>query len=402
MQARKHTQKTSTKTTTGGTPVHSPPNLTSFSDGSLPQRPFCTLTDFSAKLLQHLLREDVAANVCVSPFGVTVALSMAMAGAGEATTAQMVGVMGAMDCNALYRTCEKISAMLNSAEAHTKVYLGSKMYVSREVPLFPEFKETVAETFIDEVGVLDFKTNPNDASFLINSWAEKASPYDAFLLKSTDVSTHTRVVLVSAIYFRGLWGESFVRTTKSKFYVTPTETVPVDMMECCRGAHYCSSKLLPCDALELSYVCRALSLLVLLPDPGTSLDTLASALNCNDLRKLMKELRSVDRVAVWFPKIRLSQAYKLEGALRAMGMKNIFDAANADLSKMSLEKGLCVDSFIHEALFETGEEGLGEGSPVPVPMTTDIVRFRADRPFIFVLLHHFNHAVVFIGAIRKP
>lgn len=84
-------------------------------------RPFCTLTDFSTKLLLHLLRENDGPNVCVSPFGVTVALSMALAGAGEVTSTQMVNVMGAIDANALYRTCEKISSMLNSAESHTKV-----------------------------------------------------------------------------------------------------------------------------------------------------------------------------------------------------------------------------------------------------------------------------------------
>lgn len=74
--------------------------------------------------------------------------------------------------------------------------------------------------------------------------------------------------------------------------------VPVYMMESLRGAHYCSSKQLPCEALELSYVCRALSLLVLLPDVGTSLETLAAALNYAHLRKLMRELKSVTNIAV--------------------------------------------------------------------------------------------------------
>ncbi|KAM7282305.1 serpin B9-like [Ixodes scapularis] len=467
MSPRSATQKTSPPRPTlddGPGGMCSPTTLSSYSDGSLPMRPFCTLTDFSTRLLLHLLRENDGPNVCVSPFGVTVALSMALAGAGEVTSSQMVNVMGAIDANALYRTCEKISSMLNSAESHTKVYLGSKMYVSRDVPIFPEFKETVAEVFIDELGVLDFKSSPSDAAREINSWAEKASFYHVSLdslfsygprfhcvdrpqilladtssntpcwqpfgeriqssrpprlrkdgrveqaterqlpqvVKSSDVSTHTRMVLVSAIYFRGLWGEAFMKATKSQFYVTPTETVPVYMMESLRGAHYCSSKQLPCEALELSYVCRALSLLVLLPDVGTSLETLAAALNYAHLRKLMRELKSVTNIAVWFPRLQLLRTYKLEGALRDMGMQNIFDPSNADLSKMSSDANLCVDSFIHEALFETSEEGLGEASPVPSPIPADIHKFRVDRPFIFVLLHHFNHAVVFVGAVRKP
>ncbi|KAM7289021.1 serpin B9-like [Ixodes scapularis] len=311
MSPRSATQKTSPPRPTlddGPGGICSPTTLSSYSDGSLPMRPFCTLTDFSTRLLLHLLRENDGPNVCVSPFGVTVALSMALAGAGEVTSSQMVNVMGAIDANALYRTCEKISSMLNSAESHTKVYLGSKMYVSRDVPIFPEFKETVAEVFIDELGVLDFKSSPSDAAREINSWAEKASFYHVSLdslfsygprfhcvdrpqilladtssntprwqpfgeriqssrpprlrkdgrveqvdrednpgvivpfsysvrgtklaterqlpqvVKSSDVSTHTRMVLVSAIYFRGLWGEAFMKATKSQFYVTPTET----------------------------------------------------------------------------------------------------------------------------------------------------------------------------------
>lgn len=70
------------------------------------------------------------------------------------------------------------------------------------------------------------------------------------------------------------------------------------MMESLRTAHHCRSQVLPCEALELSYVCRALSMIVLLPEGNTTLGSLATMLNYAHLKKLMKELRSVEKIAV--------------------------------------------------------------------------------------------------------
>lgn len=43
----------------------------------------------------------------------------------------------------------------------------------------------------------------------------------------------TRLVLVNAIYFKGLWANKFDpdNTRKAQFYVSPTENVTVDMMK---------------------------------------------------------------------------------------------------------------------------------------------------------------------------
>ncbi|KAH8027673.1 hypothetical protein HPB51_007223 [Rhipicephalus microplus] len=315
-------------------------------------RPFCTLTDFGLKLVAHALQEGPDNNVCLSPFGVAVALGMAIVGSSDSTTAQVVHAVGAIDSNNLYRTCERILSMLNGAMPKTKVSLGNRLFVSDDIPLLPEFKETLAETFSVDLGRMNFKENPQAAAQEINAWAAKAQ---------------------------------------------------VDMMESCRGALYCRSTRIPCEAIELSYVCRTLSLLIILPDKGVPLSKLVAALSNDVVRRLMKDLKPVQSMAVWLPRFRLQNSYSMVPALKAIGITHLFDDHVVDLSRMTGKStGLAVDNFVHEALFETSEEGVGEATRPPEPLDASVITFRANRPFLYVLLHHYNHAVVFMGAVCRP
>ncbi|KAK8778668.1 hypothetical protein V5799_008483 [Amblyomma americanum] len=175
------------------------------------------------------------------------------------------------------------------------------------------------------------------------------------------------------------------------------------MLESCRGAMYCRSTRIPCEAIELSYVSRCLSLLVILPDRDVSLSKLVAVLTNDVLRRLLKDLKPVNSMAVWLPRFRLQKSYEMVPALRAVGITNLFDDRVVDMSRMTgTGVNLCVDNFIHEALFDTTEEGLGEACRPPNPLDATMIAFRANRPFLYVLLHHYNHAIVFIGAVCRP
>ncbi|KAH6925536.1 hypothetical protein HPB50_006884 [Hyalomma asiaticum] len=385
-------------------PLRTPLGGTSPSTPGTPSgRPFCTLTNFGLKLVEHALKEAQDTNVCLSPFGVAVALGMAIVGSGDATTAQVVHALGAIDSNNLYRTCEKILSMLNSSMPNAKVSLGSRLFVSKDIQLLPEFKETLVETFSDDLGRLNFD-NPKAATEEINAWASRATDGNlTHLLREGDVTERTRILMVSAIYFRGIWGEPFYGPVKAPFYVNARETAQVDMMESCRGALYCRSTRIPCEALELSYVCRSLSLLIILPDREVPLGKLVAALNYDIVRRLLKDLKPVPSMAVYLPRFRLQKSYEMVPYLKAVGITNLFDGHIVDLSRMTANSsGLCVDNFIHEALFDTTEEGLGEATRPPDPLDASMIAFRANRPFLYVLLHHYNHAIVFMGAVCRP
>ncbi|KAL1415929.1 hypothetical protein MTO96_028523 [Rhipicephalus appendiculatus] len=318
-------------------------------------RPFCTLTNFGLKLVAHALQEAPGQQ-------------------------RVVHAVGATDSNNLYRTCEKILSMLDGAMPKTKVSLGSRLYVSDEITLLPEFKETVAETFSVGLGRMNFRDNPQAAAQEINAWAAKATDGNlTHLLRDGDVNEHTRILMVSAIYFRGVFSESFHGPVKAPFYVNSRETAQVDMMESCRGALYCRSTRIPCEAIELSYVCRSLSLLIILPDKDVALSKLVAVLN-ND-----------------------ANSYAMVPALKAVGITHLFDDHVVDLSRMTGKStGVAVDNFVHEALFDTSEEGVGEPTRPPDPLDASMITFRANRPFLYVLLHHYNHAVVFMGAVCRP
>ncbi|EEC14374.1 serpin 2 precursor, putative, partial [Ixodes scapularis] len=359
------------------------------------------LQQFSLRLYRAMSKSG--SNVFVSPFGTAVALVSALAGSRGDTADQILKALGVSNEDELLHEFDSIGRALGQlSENH--VGLANKMYLSTSLELADSFKEAIHRDFYAQVGIVNFQGDPTLAVKEINSWFQRVTAHKMnAIVDVTDINYLTRVLMVSTAYLRCLWLDKFseIYTTPMPFYTDEGE-VMVQTMCSRRICNYCHVERLSCRVLELPCMLDQLELLILLPDVQSDLDFIEDNILAEDVQSF-ERMYTRNPLDIMLPKFTLDQLVTLlEGALRDMGMQNIFDPSNADLSKMSSDANLCVDSFIHEALFETSEEGLGEASPVPSPIPADIHKFRVDRPFIFVLLHHFNHAVVFVGAVRKP
>lgn len=72
-----------------------------------------------------------------------------------------------------------------------------------------------------------------ESAAVINKWVEDQTNDKIKNLISPDaLGVDTRMVLVNAIYFKGLWQHQFKkdRTDKAPFYTSETDSVMVDMM----------------------------------------------------------------------------------------------------------------------------------------------------------------------------
>jgi serpin B len=115
-------------------------------------------------------------------------------------------------------------------------------------------------------------------------------------------------------------------------------------------------------------------------------------------------------VNLFLPRFKFETRYYLEQPLAAMGMPDAFDKHKADFSGMTGKPELCISHVIHQAMIDVNEEG-SEAAAATAGVTglTTSARprnspaiFRADRPFLFMIIHKPTDSILFMGRVSNP
>ncbi|NXH71624.1 OVALX protein, partial [Hydrobates tethys] len=227
-------------------------------------------------------------------------------------------------------------------------------------------------------------------------------------LVSGSVGLDTVLVLVNAIYFKGIWKTAFKEehTQEEPFNVTEQESRPVQMMcqnSTFRVATVAAEKM---KILELPYASGELSMLVLLPDDVSGLEQLENKISFEKLMEWTSpNVMEKKRVKVYLPRMKIEEKYNLTSVLMALGMTDLF-SPSANLSGISSAESLKVSEAIHEAYMEVNEEGSemagSEGVMGDIKHSSEFEEFRADHPFLFLIKHNPTNIILFFGRYRSP
>ncbi|NXW28589.1 OVALX protein, partial [Phaetusa simplex] len=227
-------------------------------------------------------------------------------------------------------------------------------------------------------------------------------------LVSGSVDLHTVVVLVNAIYFKGIWKTAFKEehTQEVPFNVTEQESRPVQMM--CQNSTFkvaavAAEKM---KILELPYASGQLSMLVLLPDDISGLEQLENKISFEKLTEWTSpNVMEKKRVKVYLPRMKIQEKYNLTSVLMALGMIDLF-SPSANLSGISSAETLKISEAIHEAYMEVTEEGTEMAGSAEVTgdikHSSEFEEFRADHPFLFLVKHNPTNSILFFGKYCSP
>ena len=90
-----------------------------------------------------------------------------------------------------------------------------------------------------------------------------------------------------------------------------------------------------------------------------------------------------------------------------LGLTDLFDSFNADLSGFTGSQGLSIDSATHKAFIEVNEEGSEAAAATALvdlrmarPLTPS--KFICDHPFLFLIYDNLSESILFMGAYRNP
>ncbi len=422
---------------------------------------------FALDLYRRLASDGGGGNLVCSPYPVYVALAMTAEGARGQTAEEMGRALhlpaslrrGGGDAAARPWDLDRLHAGLGEwagaiARHDTSQYdlhVANALWGDARQPFDPRYVKTIAASYgTGGVRSVDFRGDVEAARARINAWTSgQTAGRIRELMPAGSVGRTTRLVLTSAIYFKGRWAEAFdeANTKEEPFRPAGGGTAMVPLMRGeldganygafdsggrwfatpptigrDAGSHPGAPALYPgaggFQVVELPYRGGDVSMVVLLPGSPAGLPSLESLLTPGRLKEWLDQLES-RRVEVQLPRFRLEQGRPLVRALQAMGMRRAFvepiGGQGADFTGMTGTAGpddaLFVGGVVHQALVDVSEKGteaaaataVGMKATAAVPGARPFVpTFRADRPFLFLIRDVQSGGVLFIGRFSRP
>ncbi|HMO49764.1 MAG TPA: serpin family protein [Kiritimatiellia bacterium] len=363
---------------------------------------------FACDLYRQLAKED--GNLFFSPYSISSALAMTFAGARDETEVQMAEALrfpfGQAVLHPIFGELEtRLAGLQNEGVSWIAA---NSLWPQQRYEFESDFLELVRRFYRADVFPVDYQDG--DAVRLqINGWVEeKTREKIAQLIPPGVLSPLTRMVLINAVYFKGMWRTPFpeASTMDRPFYPATGTPVDIPTMHVSLSAGY--GEMAGFQVLSLDYEGDQVTMLLVLPAADKTLPAIEKSLSPKMLAT-WEALATTQEVEVFLPRFAMTSQFSLADALRALGMSDAFEEGVANFSGMDgLVNNLFISDAIHKAFIEVNEEGTEAAAATGIIMTTRAMVpqekpvFRADRPFLFFIKDKTTGSVLFMGRLNEP
>ncbi|KAJ8007729.1 hypothetical protein DPEC_G00097230 [Dallia pectoralis] len=364
-------------------------------------------TDFGMQVFSQMALTTRDSNLAFSPYGVASILGMAQVGAGGETLKTLDSKMGfSLQERGIARQLRLLQRDIASVEG---VELASGVMVERKMTLEKGFRKGLRKAFQAIPHQLDF-SRPDQALEIINAWvSDHTAGNIRSFLSSSALTDETRMVLLSALHFQGLWKVPFdpQMTQERLFHCANGSSVSVPMMRQINRFKYgefVTPDGVDYDVIEVPYEGETLSMLLVTPfERDTSMMALVGELTSQRLQQWRKEMKSL-KLQLALPRFTLDSEVDLKTTLTSMGLGNMFNLAKADFTRITTEERLSVSKILQKVKIEVNEEGTKGSSATGAVMFSRMAvqEITLDRPFLFLIQHKSTGAVLFMGQVYQP
>jgi serpin B len=357
-------------------------------------------------------------NIIFSPFSISLALSMALAGAETLTEQAMLdGLQMHLPEPALHPAFNALlQAIEGSQEQMSEGMDGNRFQLNIANSIWGQadyqFKQTFLDVLAQHYGAgiysADFIQNPEGARLAINDWvAEETAQKIEDLIPAGAIDPLTRLVLANAIYFNGSWRNPFNEnmTAEAPFYILDGTEITVEMMKL-YGENFIYGKGTNYQAINLPYLSSDFVMTLLVPDAGT-FSEFESQLQPAAISDILAGM-TYSRVDLEMPKFDFETDINANDPLIALGMGDAFNPDTADFSGITDEDKLMITDVLHKATITVDEEGTEAAAATAVmvgvtsAMPEDPISLVVDRPFMFMIRHQPTNTILFMGRVIEP
>jgi serine protease inhibitor len=234
-----------------------------------------------------------------------------------------------------------------NASASVKLAVAARVFVEKSAPIEEGFLALTRDRYRAPSLAVSFDGDAEAARGTINRWFEARTDRRVReLLPAGALDRLTRLVLASAVAFKGTWKTRFdpAHTSPGIFTTAAGEAFEVPMMQ--MKAKLSWAKLADgTRVLELPYAGDEVRMILLLPATTAGLPTLEAALGVPALAQWRAALKHVN-VVVALPRFKLEPtALRLKEELAALGVRRAFEKT-ADFTAIArLPKGSSVGLY---------------------------------------------------------
>ncbi|XP_077876592.1 serpin B9-like [Ictidomys tridecemlineatus] len=365
---------------------------------------------FAIQVLKMLCQDQPSQNVLFSPLSISSALAMVLLGAKGNTKDQIAQAMSLNTEEDIHKGFQMLLTQVNKPGSKNLLTTANRLFGEKTYDFLSTFKVSCLQFYHAELELLSFTEATEKSREHINTWVSKETKGKIpELLPMGSIDEQTRLVLVNAIYFQGIWDETFDKacTKEMPFKINQGDEWPVQMMWQEANFNFIYISEAQTKVLELPYAGKTLSMIILLPDEDVDLSVVENNLTFEKFIAWTKaaSLQNIE-VEVFLPRFKLQEDYEMKSVLQRLGMVDAFQPGQAELSAMSTETDLCLSKVVHKSVMEVNEEGTEAVAATGIVIVEDcsecIPTFHADHPFLFFIRHNETNTVLFCGRFSSP
>jgi serpin B len=360
---------------------------------------------FGINLFKELVAYKPDQNVFISPLSVAAALTMTYNGAGGNTEEEMKQTLGysGLSDQEINESFRDLVFYLTQLDSSVSVEIANSIWYRMSFAFKEEFLNLNRQYFAAEVAGLDF--NDETSADVINDWVDESTHGKIDNIVKKPIPPEMVMYLINAVYFKGTWTYQFhdSLTTDGEFNLPDGTKKPVRLMF--QGAEMSYFEDSAVQMVDLPYGDEKFSMTVILPRPGTDINTFVGQLDEEALDSRLGALSSTEGT-LYLPRFTVEYEERLNDVLQAMGIEDAF-THSADFSGMRDAKDVYISLVKHKSLLEVNEEGtvaaavtvvgVGVTSVGPEPFAMMV-----DRPFVLMIRERESGVVLFIGMIANP
>ena len=362
---------------------------------------------FGFQLYSELAKKGGQQNLFISPLSLEYALTMTANGAHGETFTQMAKTLGwgAMPLPQVNAGFQALTKRMQTTDPKVQITLANSLWMPKDTALPASFVQTNNRYFGAEVRTVNM-TDPSTVPAM-NAWVnKKTNGMIPTLVQQGDLDINTLLVLLNALYFKGEWTTSFAaKLTTSQPFTAGDGTRPTVKMMRRTGTwqYYVDDQV---QMARLPYGDGAMSMLIILPRAGKTLDTVAQSVFTQTTWHNYRAKLAPHEGTLCLPRFKANYSTNLNDALQALGMTDAFNAGNGAEFFGAPKRSIWIQIVRHKTALEVSEAGTKAAAATEVVIETKSVqpsRFSmiVDHPFLFAIQHK-DGALLFLGSIMKP
>lgn len=289
-----------------------------------------TWSNFASRLFLSITAHEGSNNVAIAPLAIQESLILLYVGSdgeGARQLKKYLDLQGASKIEALQRFKKvRLSIITSDVQLETAF----KFFVDTMFPIRPTFENDVKHYLHTNIESIKFDKGPELAQRITHDMESMLKHQMKNIIRSAEINTTTRSILLQGFHFHGNFEKPFQQMIRQrKFFTQPDISISVDTYIKHDELPYAHLVHMNCHGIEIPYRNSKLSMLILLPNKGTTIRALETHLANTDLRSIDRYFNE-SNVHVEVPQFSVDSERELTASLKRMGIKAIFDSPEFD------------------------------------------------------------------------